>query len=299
MVVSEKRERQAVTGPGSLSGEARGQGKPQLQVTRLAKRYGVGEAVVEAIRDVSFTAEKGELVCVVGPSGGGKTTLLKCISGLLEPSSGTVEIGGRQVTEPPERLGVVFQDYGRSLFPWMSVLKNVALPLRGRGVARAQRERAAREALGAVGLADTGGRYPWELSGGMQQRVAIARALACEPELLLMDEPFASVDAQARADLEDLTLRLRESYGATVVVVTHDIDEAVYLADRVVVLTGSPATVRDCVAVPLPAPRDQIATKELEAYAALRSRVFAEVKGDSGAEGGKPRQLQAGWRAPA
>lgn len=277
---------------------AAGQSTPQLAVRSLAKRYVSGRAVVEAVGDVSFSVQRGELVCVVGPSGGGKTTLLKCIAGLLEPTSGTVEIGGREVKEPPERLGVVFQDYGRSLFPWMSVAKNVAIPLRGRGVPRAQRESAAREALAAVGLEHTAGRYPWELSGGMQQRVALARALACEPQLLLMDEPFASVDAQARADLEDLTLRLREAYGATVLVVTHDIDEAVYLADRVVVLTGSPATVRDTVAVALPAPRDQIATKQLEAYATLRSRVFAEVKGDSPSAGARGAPA-GGATAPA
>ncbi len=189
-----------------------------------------------------------------------------------------MRLDGELVTAPPERLAVVFQDYSRSLLPWMSVLKNVLLPLRAKAITRETRLQRAREALKAVGLAGTEDRYPWQLSGGMQQRVAIARALAYQPEALLMDEPFASVDAQTRADLEDLILRVRTQFGVTVVLVTHDIDEAVYLADEVIVLGGSPTRVRERIHVPLPQPRDQIATKSLPAFAELRGRVLGLIR---------------------
>jgi NitT/TauT family transport system ATP-binding protein len=232
-----------------------------LTVTGLQKSYGS----VQAIADVSFAVGAGEFVCVVGPSGCGKTTLLKCISGLLEPSAGTVSREG-------VKLALVFQEYSRSLFPWMTVRKNVGFPLKGD-----KRERV-EAALHSVGLSDAGERYPWQLSGGMQQRVAIARALAYEPALLLMDEPFASVDAQTRADLEDLVLQVRQEYAMTILFVTHDIDESVYLSDRIVVLTGSPTTVREVLDVPLPWPRDQLATKELPEFAALRAHVWQTIK---------------------
>ena len=170
-------------------------------------------------------------MCVVGPSGCGKTTLLKCISGLLEPTRGaSVALDG-----PRDKLALVFQEYSRSLFPWMNVRQNVAFPLRRKkqGAGAGRRGVAGR----SVGLEGAMDRYPWQLSGGMQQRVAIARALAYQPSILLMDEPFASVDAQTRADLEDLVLEVRRQYDVTILFVTHDIDESVYLSDRIVVLT--------------------------------------------------------------
>jgi NitT/TauT family transport system ATP-binding protein len=235
-----------------------------LEVEHLAKRYGT----VEALADVSFAVEAGELVCVVGPSGCGKTTLLKCISGLLEPSAGRVQLRGER-----DRMALVFQEYSRSLFPWMTVRQNVAFPLR-----RNRKSPLVAETLAAVGLAEAMDRYPWQLSGGMQQRVAIARALAYEPSILLMDEPFASVDAQTRADLEDLVMEVRRRYDVTIVFVTHDIDESVYLSDRVVVLTGSPTTVREVLEVDLPHPRDQVATKELPEFARLRAHVWRSIK---------------------
>ncbi|MFE2183540.1 ABC transporter ATP-binding protein [Streptomyces sp. NPDC059455] len=220
----------------------------------------------------------GEFVCIVGPSGAGKTTLLRCLGGLMAPTEGSVYMEGVLVEQPPEKLSVVFQDYSRSLMSWMSVLGNVTLPLRSRGMARHEREQAGLTALAGVGLEGCEHQYPWQLSGGMQQRVAIARALAYKPEALLMDEPFASVDAQTRADLEDLTLRVRREFGVTVVLVTHDIDEAVYLADRVLVLSGRPATVRATVDVPLPSDRDQLHTKSLPEFAELRSQVLKLIQ---------------------
>jgi NitT/TauT family transport system ATP-binding protein len=245
-----------------------------LRIENLAKSYGD----TQAIGDVSFEVTEREFVCVVGPSGCGKTTLLKCMSGLLAPTSGRVLLHGEPVTEPPEEMALVFQEYSRSLMPWMSVRNNVALPLRHKKLDKPERARLVDEAVDAVGLAGNLDRYPWQLSGGMQQRVAIARALAYQPQILLMDEPFASVDAQTRADLEDLILQVRERYDVTIVFVTHDIDESVYLSDRIVVLTPSPTTVKEILEVDLPRPRDQVDTKELPEFARLRAHVYRLIK---------------------
>jgi NitT/TauT family transport system ATP-binding protein len=239
-----------------------------LEIRHLSKSYGD----TQAIGDVDFTVAEREFVSVVGPSGCGKTTLLKCVAGLLEPSSGEVVLEGNRV------MALVFQEYSRSLMPWLSVRKNVALPLRHKD--KAERARLVEEAVEAVGLTTALDRYPWQLSGGMQQRVAIARALAYQPQILLMDEPFASVDAQTRADLEDLVLDVRRRYDVTIVFVTHDIDESVYLSDRVVVLTHSPTTVQEILDVDLPHPRDQVRTKELPEFAHLRAHVWRSIKRD-------------------
>jgi NitT/TauT family transport system ATP-binding protein len=249
-----------------------------LRVEHLSKTYGEGDEAVEAIGDVGFEVAEKEFVVIVGPSGCGKTTLLKCIAGLLKPSSGDVELHGRPVDGPPERMALVFQEYSRSLFPWMSVRQNVDFPLRRKRLDKGEEEKLVAEAVDSVDLTGFLDRYPWELSGGMQQRVAIARALAYQPEIMLMDEPFASVDAQTRADLEDLILRIRDQFGMTVVFVTHDIDESVYLGDRIVVLSRSPSHVEETLEVDLPEPRDQVETKELEQFAHLRGHVFRQIK---------------------
>jgi NitT/TauT family transport system ATP-binding protein len=253
-------------------------GDPVLSVRALAKAYDAGTSREKlAIAEVSFDVAKGEFVCVVGPSGAGKTTLLRCLSGLLVPTSGEVRFEGTPLRAVPDRLSVVFQDYSRSLFPWLTVTRNVAVPLRVAGVAKQQREARIQEVLHAVRLGDVGRSYPWQLSGGMQQRVAIARALAQQPDMLLMDEPFASVDAQTRFDLEDLILEVRRELDITVVLVTHDIDEAVYLADRVVVLTGAPSRVQEIVDVPLERPRTQLGTRSSEAFSRLRRHLMELV----------------------
>jgi NitT/TauT family transport system ATP-binding protein len=254
-----------------------------LEVTGLTRTYGQGATAQVAIKDVSLSVAEGELVTIVGPSGCGKSTLLRCIAGLLPPTAGTVVLNGARVTRVPDRLAVVFQDYSRSLYPWLSVTDNVALPLRRTVKGRAARREKAVAALGSVGLTSTAQRYPWQLSGGMQQRVAIARALACDPVLLLMDEPFGSVDAQTRDDLEDLVLRVRSDRGITILLVTHDIDESVYTGDRVVVLTPSPGTVRAALPVHLPSPRDQTGTKELPEFVQLRTEVSRLVRGHQAA----------------
>jgi NitT/TauT family transport system ATP-binding protein len=258
-----------------------------LEVTSLTRSYGTHAA----IENISFQVARGELVTIVGPSGCGKSTLMRCIAGLIRPTSGQVALDGKPVTRVPDRLAVVFQDYGRSLYPWLTVQGNVELPLRGvRG--RGMRKKVAISALESVGLAAAAGMHPWQLSGGMQQRVAIARALACDPVLLLMDESFGSVDAQTREDLEDLLLRVRANRDMTILLVTHDIDESVYLGDRVIALTPGPGTVRAELEVRLPVPRDQIATRELREFALLRSEVSRLVRG--GQAGGGSTAGRAG-----
>ncbi|GAB2481363.1 ABC transporter ATP-binding protein [Streptosporangium sandarakinum] len=246
-----------------------------LEISDLTHSYGA----YQALGGVNLTVAEGELVCVVGPSGCGKSTLLRSIGGLLRPTGGRVLVQGRPVEKVPDDLAIVFQDYSRSLFPWMTVADNVSLPLRRRGGDRRSRAAAAVEALEQVGLPAAAGKYPWELSGGMQQRVAIARALAYKPALMLMDEPFGSVDAQTREDLEDLVLQVRRSSGMTIVLITHDIDESVYVGDRVVVLSKSPATVVGDLRVELPEPRDQIATREHPDFVHLRAEVGRLVRG--------------------
>ncbi|HWO81330.1 ABC transporter ATP-binding protein [Gaiella sp.] len=252
-----------------------------LEIRDVAKTYGSGSQVTHALRSISFSIAERELVCVVGPSGCGKTTLLKCIAGLMRPTRGEVLLHGERVTGPPEEMAVVFQEYNRSLMPWSTVRNNVLLPLRHKKLAKDERTRLVEEALGAVGLTRFIDHYPWQLSGGMQQRVAIARALAYQPSILLMDEPFASVDAQTRGDLEDLVLRVRDQFGITILFVTHDIDESVYLSDRIVVLTHAPTVVKDVIGVELPSPRDQIATKELPEFAHRRAYVYRLIKHDT------------------
>jgi NitT/TauT family transport system ATP-binding protein len=249
-----------------------------LEVKGLHKVYEGHGRRVTAIGDLTFSVGEGELACVVGPSGCGKTTLLRTIAGLLTPTAGEVRVDGAPVTGPPPGLAVVFQEYGRSLFPWKRVGANVELPLRAKGLGSGERRRLVHDALAAVGLADAHHAYPWQLSGGMQQRVAIARAIAYQPRVLLMDEPFAAVDAQTRADLEDLIRSVWRQLGVTLLFVTHDIDESVYLGQRVITLSHAPTTVTDDLAIDLPDSRDQLTTRADPRFTELRTHVYRQIQ---------------------
>lgn len=250
----------------------------RLRVSGLAKSYETKMGSVPVIADLTFDVRAAEIACIVGPSGIGKTTLLKCLTGLQSISSGSAEIDGKLIDGPPKEMALVFQEYTRSLMPWLTVEKNVRLPLKHLHLTKAEREERISSALAAVGLAGAEQKFPWQLSGGMQQRVAIARAIAYRPEVLIMDEPFASVDAQTRFELEDLCLKIRDQFGMTIVVVTHDIDESVYLSDRVIVLGERPARVTKIIDIDLDEPRDQITTRSMPRFAELRTEVFELIR---------------------
>lgn len=255
-------------------------GRTILQVDHVSKVFDARADSTEAIHDLHFHIDDQEFVSLCGPSGCGKTTLLKIIAGLLTPTSGWVRLRDQTVDGPPPGMAVVFQDYSRSLMPWMTIRENVRLPLRRKRLPRHSQNDLIQRSLSDVDLAGFGGHYPWQLSGGMQQRVAIARALAYQPKILLLDEPFGSVDAQTRSELQDLILRVRQEYAVTLLLVTHDVDEAVYVSDRVVVLSPRPARIVEIISVDLPPQRDQVATKRLPRFIELRSRVFELIRSD-------------------
>jgi NitT/TauT family transport system ATP-binding protein len=221
------------------------------------------------LENINLQVQSGEVVGIVGPSGTGKTTLLRVLSGLLLPSGGTVLLDGRAVTGPSSEAVTVFQDYSSALLPWRTVARNVALPLEGR-TSKPERAERVMKALDVVGLADRAGEYPWRLSGGMQQRVQIARALVVEPRVLLMDEPFGALDAITKSALHDELLEVQATTGATIIFITHDVEEAVYLSDRVMVIHDTPGRIVHEVATGLSRPRDQITTRDDPRYHELR-----------------------------
>jgi NitT/TauT family transport system ATP-binding protein len=236
----------------------RASGAPKVVVDGVSKVYESERQRVEALSDVRFSVAEGEFVCLVGPSGCGKTTLFRTIAGLEAPTGGEIRLDGDPVTGPGTDRGMVFQEYG--LFPWRTVRGNVAFGLEEQGVEEPDRSRRVDEMLGLVGLEDFADAYPKELSGGMKQRVGIARALAVDPEILLADEPFGSVDAQTRDMLHGELLRIWSETGKTVLFVTHDVEEAVKLSDRVVVMAADPGRVRDVVSVDIDRPRERTAS---------------------------------------
>lgn len=248
-----------------------------LYVDAVNKTYGTGATAKQVLINTSAVINSKQFVSIVGPSGCGKSTLLMIMAGLLSPSGGQVRLGDRAIDGPPMGLSVVFQDYSRSLFPWLTVERNLSMAATAYKIPKAELKDRVEHALHSVGLAGSGDMYPWQMSGGMQQRVAIARALVVEPTVMLMDEPFAAVDAQTRADLEDLVLRVRAEYQVTVVFVTHDIDEAVYMADQVIVMAAGPGRIVANIPVELPRPRDQVETKLDPLFSELRSKVFQLV----------------------
>jgi NitT/TauT family transport system ATP-binding protein len=226
-----------------------------LEVKALSRRFAADRGEVTALHDITFRAHRRELLCVIGASGCGKSTLIRILAGLDEPSDGAVLLDGHPVRGPGPDRGMVFQGY--TLFPWRTVLQNVMFGLEVSGKSRATAEAEAQEWVDIVGLRKFSSAYPHQLSGGMKQRVAIARALANKPRILLMDEPFAALDAQTRAQMQAYLLELWKQIDITIVFVTHDLEEAVYLGDRIVVLGANPGHVQEIVEVPVPRPRSR------------------------------------------
>jgi NitT/TauT family transport system ATP-binding protein len=244
---------------------------PHLVLEQVGKRYGD----ISAIGSVSLKIEPREFMAVVGPSGCGKSTLLQIAAGLVPATRGKVTLDGIAIAGPPPSVVYLFQQYSRSLLPWRTVLANVAFAIEHRGLPRAEVRDRAMHHIARVGLEKFAEKYPWQLSGGMQQRVAIARALTAEPRVLMMDEPFSSVDALTRLDLQALIQEIWISQPMTVLLVTHDVDEAVYLADRIAVLTHRPSQVAEVIAVGLDRPRDAIATRGQKRFLELRQHLLS------------------------
>ncbi len=253
-----------------------GDAMKDLTIRNLSKTYfdPYAGTNVTAVHDVSLKVEQGEFVCIVGPSGCGKTTILNMIAGFIPHTGGEILVGGRPVKGPGADRGVVFQSF--ALFPWRTVLENVAFGPKMRGVRKVEREKIAHEYLALVKLTEAAGRYPAELSGGMQQRVGVVRALANEPDVLLMDEPFASVDAQTRMTLQEELTRIWQEKRPTVIFITHDVAEAVFLGNRVIAL--SKGRVLEEIAVDLPRPRSWDALNDDARFKELSGRVLQLVR---------------------
>ena len=265
---------------------ASGTGTGRVEITDLGVVFGRDDRRVEAIRRFTMMTTPGEFVALLGPSGCGKTTVLNAVAGFVQPTVGRVTVDGEPVVEPGADRGMVFQQH--SLFPWKTVLANVEFGLKMRGIGSIERTAQARRYLNLVGLAGFERAYPGELSGGMQQRVGIARVLVNRPRVMLMDEPFGALDAQTRLTMQELLLGVWREVRTTVLFVTHDIDEAIFLADRVAVMTARPGQIRDLMPVKLPRPRpaEVIATAE---FMSLKARVLAQVREESGRAWIEPR----------
>lgn len=241
----------------------------RLSIEHLGRTFvSASGETVEALSDINLEIVDKEFVCLLGPSGCGKTTLLRIIGGLDQATSGTALLDGQPITGPDPRTAMIFQEY--SLYPWRTVLDNVTFGLEIRGVEKEKRSALAHTYLEMVGLSGFARSYPYELSGGMRQRVAVARALAVEPEVLLMDEPFGALDAQTRNRMQKELLEIWEKTKKTIIFVTHSVDEAVYMSDRIVVLTRRPGTVREVMEIPIPRPRDRTSTE----FARIRRHVL-------------------------
>jgi NitT/TauT family transport system ATP-binding protein len=245
-----------------------------LSTTGMTLRFGSQTILSE----LNFSVRQGEFVCVVGPSGCGKTSLLRVLAGLYQPRGGTVAYRGNPVSRPRRDIAIVFQDYTRALLPWRTAYGNVALALEAANVPRAARAKRIDELLSKVGLPDQGQKYPRQMSGGMQQRLQIARCLAQNPSVLLMDEPFGALDAMTRQSLQDELLKIASQTQATTIFVTHDLEEAIYLGDRVVGLLSHPGRIGAVFEVGLSRPRHQLSTREEPEFLRLRRQLFDFIK---------------------
>jgi NitT/TauT family transport system ATP-binding protein len=251
---------------------------PVLEACGVGVGFGPRPAARPVLQDLSFTVAEREFVCVVGPSGCGKTTLLRVMAGLLPASAGEARFQGRRVDGPQTDIAIVFQDYGRALLPWRTVAGNVGLALEARGVPRAEHAGRVAPLLAKMALTEHADKFPSQLSGGMQQRVQIARCLAQEPEVLLMDEPFGALDALTRQTLQDEVARIARDDRRTVLFVTHDLEEAIYLGDRVIALAADPGRVAEIVEVNLPRPRHQLTTREDRRFLEYRHRLYGHLE---------------------
>lgn len=246
-----------------------------ITIRNLNKTYVTDDSSTVAIEDFSIDIDKGELISIVGPSGCGKTTLLRMIAGLLDPTAGSITINGKECKGPGPDRGMVFQDY--ALFPWRSVRKNVEFGMEVNGMSKEDRRKRADKLLDVVGLEKFADARVHELSGGMKQRVAIARALATHPDVILMDEPFGALDAQTRNLMQEELVRVIQKTNQTVIFITHSVDEAVYLSDRIVVLTKRPAQIKEIVDIPWERPRDRASPE----FTALRKKILEELRSEN------------------
>jgi NitT/TauT family transport system ATP-binding protein len=243
-----------------------------------ARNIGVSYGGRPVLADVTFDVPAGQFLCIVGPSGSGKTTLLRVLAGLVAPDSGEVTVDGKPVRGPARSRAIVFQDYTKALLPWRTVAGNVALGLEACGVAEPKRSERVQHLLAKMGLGHCASHYPAQLSGGMQQRVQIARALGQDPQLLLMDEPFGALDAITRQGLQDEVARIAAEQKTTVVFITHDLEEAIYLGDQVIVLASNPGRIAERITVDIPRPRSQLETREDDRFLGYRHRLFGLLK---------------------
>ncbi len=249
---------------------------PRIRIRDVTLSYGL----LQIIGGISLDVAPGETICIIGPSGCGKTTLLRMLAGLAQPTTGCVELDGAVIGGPNRSVAIVFQDYGKALLPWRTAAGNVSLALEARGCPGSERPAIIRELLEKIGLGRHAGKYPSEMSGGMQQRLQIARCLAQEPKVLLMDEPFGALDAMTRQALQDEVLGLVATTGATMVFVTHDLEEAIYLGDRIICLQPNPGRIGRIVDVRLARPRDQLLTREDPEFLRLRRELYDLIKDD-------------------